>query len=157
MKVLAIYIFSSLLDEIKHNTLILFDEPETHLHPNAISSLIQYMYNLLEQYNSFCILATHSPLVIQEIPSDNVIIFRREEEYLTVQPLSYETFSQDLSVITENVFGDISQERYHHKKLKDLARRYKDYEKIITLLSNSGRPVPLGTKMLLKSMLLKNA
>lgn len=154
---LLIYIFSSLLDEIKHNTLILFDEPETHLHPNAISSLIQYMYNLLEQYNSFCILATHSPLVIQEIPSDNVIIFRREEEYLTVQPLSYETFSQDLSVITENVFGDISQERYHHKKLKDLARRYKDYEKIITLLSNSGRPVPLGTKMLLKSMLLKNA
>ena len=40
---LLIYIFSSLLDEIKQNTLILFDEPEMHLHPNAISSLIEYM------------------------------------------------------------------------------------------------------------------
>lgn len=152
---LLIYIFSSLLDEIKHNTLILFDEPETHLHPNAISSLLQYMYSLLEQYNSFCVLATHSPLVIQEIPSDNVIIFRREEESLTVQPLPYETFSQDLSIVTENVFGDISQERYHHKKLTNLVRCYKNYDQIIDLLSNSGRPVPIGTRMMLKSMLQK--
>lgn len=84
---LLIYIFSSLLDEIKQNTLILFDEPEMHLHPNAISSLIQYMYRLLDHFNSFCIMATHSPLVIQEIPSDNVIIFRREGDSLAVQPL----------------------------------------------------------------------
>ena len=152
---LLIYIFSSLLDEIKQNTLILFDEPEMHLHPNAISCLIQYLYRLLEHYNSFCIMATHSPLVIQEIPSDNVIIFRREGDTLAVQPLPFETFSQDLTTVTESVFGNTSTSRYHYKVLNLLAQRVKDYDKIIEYLSNSGRPVPVGTKMLLKSMLQK--
>lgn len=150
---LLIYIFSSLLDEIKQNTLILFDEPEMHLHPNAISCLIQYMYRLLEHFNSFCIMATHSPLVIQEIPSDNVIIFKRKDDSLEVQPLPFETFSQDLSTVTESVFGDISANRYHFKKLKTLAVNIKDYDAILKILNNSGRPVPLGTRMLLKSML----
>ena len=154
---LLIYIFSSLLDEIKQNTLILFDEPEMHLHPNAISSLIQYMYRLLDHFNSFCIMATHSPLVIQEIPSDNVIIFKREGDSLAVQPLPFETFSQDLTTVTESVFGNTSTNRYHYKILSHLAQNVKDYEKILSYLSNSGRPVPLGTKMLLKSMLLPKA
>lgn len=151
-----IYIFSSLLDEIKQNTLILFDEPEMHLHPNAISSLIQYMYRLLEHFNSFCIMATHSPLVIQEIPSDNVIIFKRDGDALTVQPLPYETFSQDLTTVTEGVFGNTSTSRYHYKVLSRMAQNVNDYDKIIGYLSNSGRPVPIGTKMLLKTMLKKN-
>lgn len=153
---LLIYIFSSLLDEIKQNTLILFDEPEMHLHPNAISSLIQYMYKLLEHFNSFCIMATHSPLVIQEIPSDNVIIFKRDGDALSVQPLPYETFSQDLTTVTEGVFGNTSTSRYHYKVLSRMAQNVKDYDKIIGYLSNSGRPVPIGTKMLLKTMLKKN-
>ena len=154
---LLIYVFTSLLDEIKQNTLILFDEPEMHLHPNAISSLIQYLYKLLEQYNSFCILATHSPLVIQEIPSDNVIIFKREKDHLVVQPLPYETYSQDLTTITEGVFGDVRPQRNHYKTLRRLVNRFKDYDKIIEMLNNSERPVPLGTRMLLKTMLKANA
>lgn len=150
---LLMYIFSSLLDEIKQNTLILFDEPEMHLHPNAISCLIQYMYRLLDYYNSFCIMATHSPLVIQEIPSDNVIIFRRDGDSLVVQPLPYETFSQDLTTVTESVFGDTSSNRYHYRILRYLAEKVGDYDAILKMLNNSDRPVPLGTRMLLKSLL----
>lgn len=150
---LLMYIFSSLLDEIKQNTLILFDEPEMHLHPNAISCLIQYMYRLLDHYNSFCIMATHSPLVIQEIPSDNVIIFRRDGDSLVVQPLPYETFSQDLTTVTESVFGDTSSNRYHYRILSYLAENVGDYDAILKMLNNSDRPVPLGTRMLLKSLL----
>ena len=37
-----------------------------------------------------------------------------------------------------------------------MAQNVKDYDKIIGYLSNSGRPVPIGTKMLLKTMLKKN-
>lgn len=150
---LLMYIFSSLLDEIKQNTLILFDEPEMHLHPNAISCLIQYMYRLLDHYNSFCIMATHSPLVIQEIPSDNVIIFRRDGDSLVVQPLPYETFSQDLTTVTESVFGDTSSNRYHYRILRYLAEKVGDYDEILKMLNNSNRPVPLGNRMLLKSLL----
>lgn len=150
---LLMYIFSSLLDEIKQNTLILFDEPEMHLHPNAITCLIQYMYRLLDYYNSFCIMATHSPLVIQEIPSDNVIIFRRNGDSLVVQPLPYETFSQDLTTVTESVFGDTSSNRYHYRILRYLAEKVGDYDAILKMLNNSDRPVPLGTRMLLKSLL----
>ena len=101
-------------------------------------------------------MATHSPLVIQEIPSDNVIIFKREGDALAVQPLPFETFSQDLTTVTESVFGNTSTSRYHYKVLGLLAQNVKDYDKIIEYLSNSGRPVPIGTKMLLKTMLKKN-
>lgn len=154
---ILIYIYTSLLDEIKQNTLILFDEPETHLHPNAISSLMQYMYKLLAEYNSFCILATHSPLVIQEIPSDNVKIFKREDDCLTVQPLAYETFSQDLSLLTECVFGDIPHNRYHYKLFEHLVGNMNglSYDQIIGVLSNSARPLPLGARMILKTMIEK--
>lgn len=146
-----------MLDEIKQNTLILFDEPETHLHPNAISSLMQYMYKLLAEYNSFCILATHSPLVIQEIPSDNVKIFKRDDDCLTVRPLAYETFSQDLTLLTESVFGDIPHNRYHYKLFEYLVKSMHDlnYDQIVEVLCNSGRPLPLGARMIIKTMIEK--
>ncbi|WP_228257175.1 AAA family ATPase [Acinetobacter sp. WCHAc060025] len=38
-----VYIFTEILANIRYDSLILFDEPETHLHPNAISQLIAFI------------------------------------------------------------------------------------------------------------------
>ena len=37
---IMVYLWSQLVAYIRFDTLILFDEPETHLHPNAISELL---------------------------------------------------------------------------------------------------------------------
>ena len=152
---LLMYIFSSLLDEIKPHTLVMFDEPEMHLHPNAISKLIHYLYKLLKEYNSFCILATHSPLVIREIPADNVKIFRRNGDYLEVEPIAVETFSEDLSRISEYVFGDELNQRYYRQVITRLAKQFNDYDAVIRILQDGDRPVPVGTRMMVKSILLE--
>lgn len=150
---LLLYIFSSLLDEIKPHTLIMFDEPEMHLHPNAISKLIHYLYKLLKEYNSFCILATHSPLVIREIPAENVKVFRRNGDSLEVEPIAIETFSEDLSRISEYVFGDELNQRYYRQVITHLTRQLSDYEAVIKVLQDGNRPVPISTRMLVKSIL----
>ena len=49
---------------------LLFDEPELHLHQNATANTMRMFYRLLEEFNSYAIIATHSPLIIQEIPSN---------------------------------------------------------------------------------------
>lgn len=150
---LLMYIFSSLLDEIKPNTLVLYDEPEMHLHPNAISRLIHYLYILLREYNSFCIIATHSPLVVREIPAENVKIFRRNGDVLDVEPIAVETFSENLSRISECVFGDELNQRYYRHVIERITKEFKNYEKVIELLGDGNRPVPMSTRMMVKSIL----
>src|SRR5207253_92326 len=60
---------TALLAWIQRDSLILFDEPETHLHPNAVASLFLVLSEILTEYESFAVVATHSPVVIQEIPA----------------------------------------------------------------------------------------
>jgi len=69
-----ITILSEIISNIEENSLILFDEPETHLHPNMIFKLLKVMYSLLDDNNSYLIIETHSPIVLQQIPSKNVQI-----------------------------------------------------------------------------------
>ena len=62
------YFISAALAYLKPGSLVLFDEPEIHLHPNAVALLMQTLQALLKQFDSYAIIATHSPVVIQEVP-----------------------------------------------------------------------------------------
>ena len=75
---IILFMISEIISQIRYDSLILFDEPETHLHPNAISSLLNTIFRLVKRFESFCIIATHSPLIIQEIPARNIFIIERE-------------------------------------------------------------------------------
>lgn len=61
------YLFCMLEAEMRYDSLILLDEPETHLHPNAMSELICALDDLLQDYASCCIMVTHSPLLVREL------------------------------------------------------------------------------------------
>ena len=54
---------------VRSNCLIMIDEPEVHLHPNAITQIINVVNLVCERFSSCCIMATHSPLVIQSLLS----------------------------------------------------------------------------------------
>ena len=58
---ILLYNIFNILAKISFNSLIFFDEPETHLHPNAITELIAGLMFILETFQSFAIIATHSP------------------------------------------------------------------------------------------------
>ena len=48
-------------------------------------------------FNSFAIIATHSPLIVREIVSDNVRVMRKVDgDILRLIPVSYNTLGEDI-------------------------------------------------------------
>ena len=105
---IMLYIFTQVIVSMTQDALLLIDEPEIHLHPNAISSFMRMLNILLEKFNSFAIISTHSPIVLQEIPSKYVRIFDNNELYDT--KLWEECFGDNISKIIANVFHVRSDE-----------------------------------------------
>lgn len=153
---LLLYIISSIISEIQDNTLILFDEPESHLHPNAISILMNVLYSLLGEFNSFAIIATHSPIVIQEVSSRNVKVFKRDGDLLEVSNIGHETFSENLTTITDEIFGNREIAKYHTSIIKEIIENKSNnitYEELLNIFKNEQIPTPLNLKLFLKDLL----
>jgi len=105
-------------------TLVLIDEPETHLHPPLLAAFLKSVRACLETFDGYAVIATHSPVVLQETPSRYVHVLRRfADENRVVEPV-VETFAESIGVITQEVFnlGDGSTD--WHETLRALARRY---------------------------------
>jgi len=132
---ILMYVITEIIANIREDSLILFDEPEMHLHPNAISKLIIMMNYLLKNFNSYAILATHSPIILQEIPSMNVRVFERIGNTPIVRGLDIESFGENLTVITKAVFETINTEQNYRKVLKNLATKH-SFEEVQIMFNN---------------------
>jgi predicted ATPase len=62
---------------LAEQTLVVLDEPEAHLHPPLLASLIRCLNELLIKKNAMAIVATHSPVVLQEVPVTCAWVVRR--------------------------------------------------------------------------------
>lgn len=92
---------------IENGTLVLLDEPETHLHPNFISDFIRLLDGLLEATGSQAVMATHSAYFVREVPRSQVHAFKRNENGCVdiVRP-RLKTFGADVGSISYFVFDD---------------------------------------------------
>ncbi|MGE0332932.1 MAG: AAA family ATPase [Ramlibacter sp.] len=122
------HFITALLAWIEPNSLILFDEPETHLHPNAVASLFSVLNRVLNKYESFAVLATHSPVVIQEIPAKRVLMFQREGNVTVSFPLNMESFGESVAELTKHVFETVEIENPYKKTLRQLSGDYDEDE-----------------------------
>ena len=120
---------------IEKESLLLIDEPETHLHPNAIANLMRMLNLLLETYDSYAIIATHSPLVLQELPSSNIIILERDKDVLSVRPPVIECFGASVSNIIDDTFDVRSNESSYKTILKN-ALEYMSEEQVLQFFDN---------------------
>jgi predicted ATPase len=127
-QMILITVVTELLAAIDRNSLILYDEPELHLHPNAISSLMTSMANLLETFDSYAIIATHSPLVIQQIPAAYVRVFTRVANQTFIGELSEESFGENLSVLTEEIFQVNTSETLFRSWLNAIPKQISEKE-----------------------------
>lgn len=116
---------TSLVAWLDRDSLVLFDEPETHLHPNAVASLFNVFNAMLGRYKSYAILATHSPLVIQELPRKRVIVFNREGFYTTANNIPIETFGENVAELSRHVFETNSVPSYYREVLTKLSKSNK--------------------------------
>lgn len=112
---------ASIIAWIQEKSLIIFDEPETHLHPNAVANLFNSFSRILEKYDSYGIVATHSPVVLQEIPSKYAMCFIREGSITRAVDLGMESFGESISNLTRHIFETIEIPNLYKKHLKRLA------------------------------------
>lgn len=124
------------IESIEYNSLLIFDEPETHLHPNIAGRLIRTINNILEDYNSFCILSTHSPVIVQEIPSKYIRIFDRQDNYPLIYNPIIECFGENLSIISNSIFK-VDEEKELYKQQLELLSKKMNYDEINNLFDNS--------------------
>lgn len=120
---------------IEEDSLLLFDEPEIHLHPNAIANFMRMFYEILEDFNSFAIISTHSPIIIQEIPSKYVRVFSRIDRTPIIENPSIECFGENISSITNEIFEVRENESNYKTIFKKLASNF-DQEQLIELFED---------------------
>lgn len=134
--------------EIEDGSLIFLDEPELYLHPNAIASLMKIFNDLLSEYQSYAILCTHSPILIQEMPSRYVRNLSLNENGVLQTEVSIETFGANISEITKDIFNVTEQESLYKTTLKDLSEKHTESE-IDDFFSNE---LSLKARMFLSSL-----
>jgi hypothetical protein len=143
---------TNIIAHIRYDSLLLFDEPETHLHPNAIAQLMNTIYELVNRFQSFCILTTHSPIIIRELLSRNVYVFDREETTLAVRKIGLECFGANLSDITEEIFGINEIPKHYQTIIRRLQVSGKSSEEIIEAVKSDNIPVSLNLRLFIRSL-----
>lgn len=103
-----------LVESVEERTLVLLDEPESHLHPPLLSAFVRALSDLLVNRNGVAIIATHSPVVLQEVPRGCVWRLRRAGDSVTAERLDIETFGENVGTLTSEVFGlEVTKSGFH--------------------------------------------
>lgn len=92
---------------IENGSLLLLDEPETHLHPNFISRFVSLLDGLLDATGSAAIIATHSAYFVREVFREQVTVLSVDSENVVhAQSPNLRTFGADVGAISYFVFGE---------------------------------------------------
>lgn len=127
---------TKIVEIIDPKSLLLIDEPENHLHPPLLSSFIRALSYFLRKRNGFCILATHSPVVLQEIPKSCVYYLRRYGNEFSIETPDIETFAENVGTLTSEVFKLEFENSGFYSMLSDEVKNNNSYKEILAKYNN---------------------
>lgn len=105
---------TKLVDTIEEKTLVLMDEPESHLHPPLLSAFTRALSELLQDRNGVAVIATHSPVLVQEVPKSCVWKLTRLRTAGRSDRPERETFGENVGVLTREIFGlEVTKSGFH--------------------------------------------
>lgn len=120
-----------LVETVEEKTLVLLDEPEAHLHPPLLSAFIRALSDLLINRNGVALIATHSPVVLQEVPQSCVWMIRRAGTRAVAERPEIQTFGENVGLLTREVFGlEVTQSGFH-KMLRDVVAELPTYNRVV--------------------------
>ncbi len=120
-----------LVETVEERSLVLIDEPETHLHPPLLSAFVRSLSDLLINRNGVAIIATHSPVVLQEVPRSCVWKVRRSGRATEVERPEIETFGENVGILTREVFGLEVTRSGFHRLLVEAVDSDRHYEAVV--------------------------
>lgn len=116
---IVILSLTKIIEFVDEKVLVVIDEPELYLHPPLLSSYIRCLSILMEKRNGIAILATHSPVVLQELPKNCIYKLERTGDVLRASRPDVETFAQNISTLMYEIFGLESEESGFVKLIDD--------------------------------------
>jgi len=122
---------TKLVEQVEERTLVLMDEPEAHLHPPLLAALIRAISDLLINRNGVAIIATHSPVVLQEVPRSCVWKLRRLGGGAVVDRPDVETFAESVGHLTHEVFGLEVTRSGFHKLIAETIGAHDDFREVL--------------------------
>lgn len=112
-----------LISSIDNGTLVIIDEPETHLHPNLICEFTTLLYIVLAATKSIALVATHSAYVVREVPTHCVHVFSfiENSRQVDIGRVRMKTLGASIDSISQAVFGDATARKFHEKFAREIA------------------------------------
>ncbi len=148
---IVLFTITRLVNTVGEKSLVLLDEPEGHLHPPLLSAFLRTLSDLLYIKNGVAIIATHSPVVLQEISKSCVWKVIRSREVIIVERPEIETFGEHLGVLTREVFVlEVANSGYHSLLTKSVESGA-SYDEILSEYKNQ---IGLEGRTVLKAMVL---
>jgi hypothetical protein len=132
---IALHVVASLVANATGKALVLFDEPEMHLHPPLVAALMHSIRLVLEEVNAFCVVSTHSPVVLQETLARHVRVIQREGDALEIRVPKLETFGENVGVLTYDTFGLTASATDFHRAFDFLIEGGNSFEEIDSLFT----------------------
>ena len=124
-----------LVECVRDQSFVIIDEPETHLHPPLLGSLVRALSDLMKKRNAVALIATHSPVVLQEVPSSCVQVISRSGEEIVIRRPEDQTFAENVSVLTRRVFNlELTNSGFY--ALLCGAAKIRDFEEVIEDFDN---------------------
>lgn len=120
-----------LVETMEERSLVFLDEPEAHLHPPLLSAFVRSLSDLLINRNAVCIIATHSPVVLQEVPKNCTWKLWRSGYFSKVERLETESFGENVGILTREVFGLEHTDSGFHNLLNDAVNKFDDYDSAV--------------------------
>lgn len=119
-----------LVELVEEKSLVLIDEPEGHLHPPLLSAFVRALSELLNSRNGVAIVATHSPVVLQEVPRSCAWVLNRTGLATRADRPDIETFGENVGILTREVFSLEVVETGFHRLISEAVQQG-DYEQVL--------------------------
>ncbi|MEP1523018.1 AAA family ATPase [Ascidiaceihabitans sp.] len=127
---------TKLVELVRERSFVLLDEPEAHLHPPLLSAFVRALSDLLNNRNGVAIVATHSPVVLQEVPANCTWQLERHNTLMVAHRPEAETFAENVGILTHRVFGLEVEEAGFYNLIRDTVIEEGEYDEVMNEYSS---------------------
>lgn len=143
-----LHMMTSLFSHIHMSSLVVIDEPEVHLHPKALIEFMDALQQTMVLFDSFAIIATHSPLIVREIIPANVYrMIRQDSDNPSIAKVSFNTFGEDISLLYARIFHYDEEDSIFTRLISQQAWKYRSADKLINYVENNIGEIGLNARM----------
>ena len=145
-----LHMVTSLFSHIHMSSLVVIDEPEVHMHPKALIEFMDALLQVMVLFDSFAIIATHSPLIIREILTSNVYrMLRRDGNEPSIAKVAFNTFGEDIALLYSRIFNYDEEDSIFSRIISQKADsgRFRSADKLIDYVERNIGEISLNAKM----------